>query len=102
MQDAQSKIEERQARTQKLLAEAERIRAEAGAAGDADTVGLVDGAMARYEEELQKLRQQVTDRTTEWQTRLQQTEMHEQAETVRASARKRRRAAPSCRPGSHS
>ena len=87
MQDAQSKIEERQARTQKLLAEAERIRAEAGAAGDADTVGLVDGAMARYEEELQKLRQQVTDRTTEWQTRLQQTEMHEQAETVRARIR---------------
>ena len=54
---------------------------------DADTVGLVDGAMARYEEELQKLRQQVTDRTTEWQTRLQQTEMHEQAETVRARIR---------------
>ena len=43
--------------------------------------------MARYEEELQKLRQQVTDRTTEWQTRLQQTEMHEQAETVRARIR---------------
>jgi len=87
MQDAQSKIEERQARTQKLLAEAERIRAEAGAAGDADTVGQVDGAMARYEEELQKLRQQLADRTTEWQARLQQTEMHEQAETVRARIR---------------
>lgn len=87
MQDAQSKIEERQARTQKLLAEAERIRAEAGAAGDADTVGQVDGAMARYEEELQKLRQQVADRTTEWQTRLQQTSMHEEAETERARIR---------------
>ena len=59
--------------------------------------------MARYEEELQKLRQQVTDRTTEWQTRLQQTEMHEQAETVRARIRaEAQTAAPSCRPGSHS
>ncbi|WP_287814517.1 hypothetical protein [Achromobacter sp.] len=87
MQDAQSRIQERQARTQKLLAEADRIRSEAGAAGDSDTVGEVDGALARYEEEMQKLRQQLADRTIEWQTRLQQTEMHEEAETVRARIR---------------
>ncbi|MNL32036.1 hypothetical protein D3C87_1538600 [compost metagenome] len=87
MQDAQSRIEERQARTKKLLAEAERIRGEAGAAGDAETVGQVDGVLARYEDEMQKLRQQLTDRTTEWQTRLQQTAMHEDAETERARIR---------------
>ncbi len=87
MQDAQSRIQERQARTQKLLAEADRIRSEAGAAGDNDTVGEVDGALARYEAEMQKLRQQLADRTIEWQTRLQQTEMHEEAETVRARIR---------------
>ncbi|WP_338619009.1 hypothetical protein [Achromobacter sp. E1] len=87
MQDAQSKIAERQARAEKLLAEAERIRREAGAAGDADTVGQVDGALARYESEMQALRQQLADRTSEWQTRLQQTAMHEEAETERARIR---------------
>ena len=87
MQDAQSKIAERQARTEKLLAEAERIRREAGAAGDADTVGQVDGVLARYESEMQALRQQLADRTAEWQTRLQQTAMHEEAETERARIR---------------
>lgn len=87
MQDAQSKIAERQARAEKLLAEAERIRREAGAAGDADTVGQVDGALARYESEMQALRQQLADRTAEWQTRLQQTAMHEEAETERARIR---------------
>jgi len=87
MQDAQSRIAERQARTEKLLAEAERIRGEAGAAGDADTVGQVDGVLARYEDEMQKLRQQLADRSTEWQTRLQQTAMHEDAETERAHIR---------------
>ncbi|WP_313619545.1 hypothetical protein [Achromobacter sp.] len=87
MQDAQSKIAERQARTEKLLAEAERIRREAGAAGDADTVGQVDGVLARYESEMQALRQQLADRTAELQTRLQQTAMHEDAETERARIR---------------
>lgn len=87
MQDAQSKIAERQARTEKLLAEAERIRREAGAAGDADTVGQVDGVLARYESEMQELRQLLADRTAEWQTRLQQTAMHEEAETERARIR---------------
>lgn len=87
MADAQSKIAEREARTQKLLAEAEKIRQEASAAGDTDTVGQVDGALAQYQQELQKLRQQLADRATEWQTRLQQTAMHEEAETERARIR---------------
>ncbi|WYX32130.1 hypothetical protein WJ976_12790 [Achromobacter denitrificans] len=87
MADAQSKIAEREARTQKLLAEAEKIRQDASAAGDTDTVGQVDGALAQYQQELQKLRQQLADRTTEWQTRLQQTSMHEEAETERARIR---------------
>lgn len=87
MADAQSKIAEREARTQKLLAEAEKIRQDASAAGDTDTVGQLDGALAQYQQELQKLRQQLADRATEWQARLQQTEMHEQAETVRARIR---------------
>ena len=87
MADAQSKIAERDARTQKLLAEAEKIRQDASAAGDSDTVGQVDGALAQYQQELQKLRQQLADRATEWQTRLQQTSMHEEAETVRARIR---------------
>lgn len=87
MADAQSKIAEREARTQKLLAEAEKIRQDASAAGDTGTVGQVDGALAQYQQELQKLRQQLADRTTEWQTRLQQTSMHEEAETERARIR---------------
>ncbi|MGE8688618.1 MAG: hypothetical protein ACN6PJ_15860 [Achromobacter sp.] len=87
MADAQSKIAEREARTQKLLAEAEKIRQDASAAGDTDTVGQVDGALAQYQQELQKLRQQLADRATEWRTRLQQTAMHEEAETERARIR---------------
>lgn len=87
MADAQSKIAEREAKTQKLLAEAEKIRSEAGAAGDTDTVNQVDGVLAKYQQELQKLRQQLADRSAEWQTRLQQTAMHEEAETERARIR---------------
>lgn len=92
MREAQSKIAEREAKTQKLLVEAEKLRGEIE--GNPALAQEFDGQMGAYEdrmrvmaEELQQLRQRLADRSAELGVKLAQTEMHEKAETERALIR---------------
>lgn len=87
-QEAQSRIAERTAKADKAQAEAERVRADIGAAAQGpDQSGALAQAQQRIADltaELQALKQQLADKQTEWAARLRQTEMHEAAETERA------------------
>ena len=88
MADAQSKIEERQAKTEKTRAETAQIQQSADMpaqddAGNSPSPEQLQSLM----EQIQRLQQQLASREADNRTKLQQTAMHEEAETQRALIR---------------
>jgi hypothetical protein len=85
MADAQSQIEERQAKAKKALAEAQRVLAEIESAGDQgnDLSAAYQQQLRELESEVARLQQALANRAGDNETKLQQTAMHERAETER-------------------